>query len=277
MRLSVAVALWLLPALARAHGLFDERLAPRLPSLLGALLLAVAWLGHAAGCRRRPPPARRFWAFQLALLLSVLALFGPLDERAESSAALHMIQHMLLMLAIAPLLALARPLTQWRRLGGRPLAPAWRALARLARRPPACAALHGAAIWIWHAPGPYRLALEQPWWHVGEHACLLGSAWLFWWSVLQAGPRERGRALLALLLTGMHTGLLGALLTFARLPLYRDGGALADQQLAGLLMWVPGGLVYLLAAADCARRGLRRIGHGRSESGYSQGRGDDSS
>lgn len=255
--------LLLLPAGAQAHGLFDQGLGQllgeRLPVLLGAALLAVAWIGYAGGCRRRPAALRQRLLLHGSFLLAALSLFGPLDEAAETSAALHMLQHMLLMLAVAPLAVLARPLPQWRSLCGPRLDRLWRGPLRLARRPLACAVLHGALIWIWHAPGPYRLALDNLWWHLVEHACFLLSAWLFWWSVLRAGPRQQGQALLALLLTSMHTGLLGALLSFARMPLYRATGDLGDQQLAGLLMWVPGGLVYLLAALWCGLRCWQRL------------------
>jgi cytochrome c oxidase assembly factor CtaG len=200
-----------------------------------------------------------FWLFQAGVALAWLAMFGPLDEWAEDNAAWHMTQHMLLMLAIAPLWALARPLPQWRALFGAPIGRLWRLPLRTVRRPLFAALLHGALIWLWHAPRPYRLALEQPWWHLVEHACFLFSAWLFWWAVLRAAPRRQGEALLALLFTSMHTGLLGALLTFARLPLYRDTGSFGDQQLAGLLMWVPGGVIYLGAACWCGQRWLRRL------------------
>ncbi|WP_349617452.1 cytochrome c oxidase assembly protein [Azotobacter salinestris] len=259
----IGLLLLLLPTGAQAHGLFDEDLGPllgeRLPVLLGAALLAAAWIGYEGGCRRRPPARRQRALLHAGFLLAALSLFGPLDEAAETSAAVHMLQHMLLMLAIAPLLVLARPLPQWRSLYGPRLDPLWLGPLRLARWPLACAVLHGALIWIWHAPGPYRLALDNLWWHFFEHACFLFSAWLFWWSVLRAGPRNQGRALLALLLTSMHTGLLGALLSFARVPLYREADELGDQQLAGLLMWVPGGLVYLAAALWCGQRWWQRL------------------
>lgn len=259
----IGLLLLLLPAGAQAHGLFDQGLGQllgeRLPVLLGAALLAAAWIGYAGGCRRRPAALRQRLLLHGSFLLAALSLFGPLDEAAETSAALHMLQHMLLMLAVAPLAVLARPLPQWRSLCGPRLDLLWRGPLRLARRPLACAVLHGALIWIWHAPGPYRLALDNLWWHLVEHACFLLSAWLFWWSVLRAGPRQQGQALLALLLTSMHTGLLGALLSFARMPLYRATGDLGDQQLAGLLMWVPGGLVYLLAALWCGLRCWQRL------------------
>ena len=77
----------------------------------------------------------------------------------------------------------------------------------------ALALLHGAVIWIWHTPKLYVLALDNLWWHAFEHACFLFTGWLFWWSVLRANPKQVPQALMAVLLTLMHTGLLGALLT----------------------------------------------------------------
>ena len=114
-------------------------------------------------------------------------------------------------------------------------------------RDPACRALptllallHGAVIWIWHTPKLYVLALDNLWWHAFEHACFLFTGWLFWWSVLRANPKQVPQALMAVLLTLMHTGLLGALLTFGSVSFYGEGRSVEDQQLAGLIMWVPG-------------------------------------
>ena len=67
-------------------------------------------------------------------------------------------------------------------------------------------------IWIWHTPKLYVLALDNLWWHAFEHACFLFTGWLFWWSALRANPKQVPQALMAVLLTLMHTGLLGALL-----------------------------------------------------------------
>jgi cytochrome c oxidase assembly factor CtaG len=173
-----------------------------------------------------------------------------------------MTQHMLFILVIGPLAALARPLPQWRSVLGRIGQPLWNPLLRSARHPGALALLHGAVIWIWHVPRLYQLALDNLWWHAIEHASFLLSAWLFWWAVLRAPPRQAPQALLAVLLTLIHTGLLGALLTFAPLSFYGDARSLADQQLAGLLMWVPGGVLYLLGAGWVAWRWLGREARG---------------
>ncbi len=117
-----------------------------------------------------------------------------------------------------------------------------------------------ATVWLWHAAVLYDAALANPFLHAVEHASLLGTAWLFWRSVI--GPRSPGRVpggLGVLLVFGMamQSVLLSLLLTFARAPWYAGYATttapwglepLADQQLAGVIMWIPAGLVYLGAA-----------------------------
>lgn len=246
------------PLPARAHGLFDHHLIERAPLWITALLMLGAWGLYLLGCRRVAPRRLDIVCFHLALLLAVLAIFGPLDDRAETSTAWHMTQHMLFILVIGPLAALARPLPQWRAVLGWRGAWLWQPLLRSARYPGVLTLLHGLVIWIWHVPRLYQLALDNLWWHAIEHACFLLSAWLFWWAVLHAPKPRAPQALLAILLTMLHTGLLGALLTFAPMSLYGDARSLADQQLAGLLMWVPGGVLYLLGAGWAAWRWLGR-------------------
>jgi putative membrane protein len=110
-------------------------------------------------------------------------------------------------------------------------------------------------LWLWHAPALFEAAVERHWLHTLEHACFFGTALLFWQAALDARTRRRaGPALLAAFVTFMHSGLLGGLITMAPQPLYAAYAgrstvwgltALDDQQLAGLLMWVPLGLPYL--------------------------------
>jgi cytochrome c oxidase assembly factor CtaG len=255
--LLAAVCVWPLSGLAHSAQGGLEQLPVWLPVWLTQALFVLTWGLYLAGARGRLPRMGPHLAFHTAMLVLGAALFGPLDGWAESSVAWHMVQHMLLMVVVAPLLVLARPLPQWRAVLGARVDGVWRALHRLSRHPMACALLHAAAIWFWHAPGPYIAALESPLWHVVEHSCFLFSGWLFWWSVLRPGRVGALSAAGALLLTVMHTGLLGSLLVFARVPLYSvTESALADQQMAGLVMWVPGGLVYLLAAVWAAARWL---------------------
>ncbi len=221
----------------------------QLATLASAALLALLWLLYLAGSRRRPPGRGAALLFHGATLLCLFAVLGPLDQWAATSASAHMSQHMLFMVVIAPLWVLSGPLPQLAAATGRGGALIWEPLLRLTRHPVLTASLHGLVIWFWHTPRFYRLALEHPWWHVLEHALFLATAGLFWWSVLRHGRSRVHWALFALLFTLMHTGFLGAVLTFARAPLYRSAGSLPDQQLAGLIMWVPGAIPYLLAAA----------------------------
>lgn len=242
--------------------------------LLGVLLpLGLAALAYGYGAWRGREPAWRVACFSGGMLTLFIALVWPLDPLAGRSFAAHMGQHMLLMIVAPPLLLLARPLpamlrarpelagpVRWARRGR------WQALAR----PNPAFVLHGLAIWAWHAPRPYTLALQSEPVHILEHLSFLGTGLLFWWGVVHAGsPRGIGYGAAALLVLGtlMHTGLLGAVLTFAPRPLYPiheaesalAGGLapLADQQLAGLLMWVPGGFAYLLAGLVLAGAWLR--------------------
>ena len=257
----LAAAAAAMPPGAWAHaGLFSGD-SSSAPVWLAQVLWALAWIGYGSGALRVRPLLSRCLAFHAAMLIGGLALFGPFDRWAESSIAWHMVQHMLLIVVVAPLVVMARPWPQWRARAGRALDPTWRALMHLSRHPMACALLHALAIWFWHAPGPYMVAVFDTTWHVVEHACFLFTAWLFWGAVLRAGRAATFQALLALLFTLMHTGLLGAVLTFAREPLYgRGSSGLWDQQMAGLVMWIPGGTAYLAAAAWVVWRGLGSSG-----------------
>ncbi|WP_395137818.1 cytochrome c oxidase assembly protein [Schlegelella aquatica] len=260
-RLTLAVGAGLAGGPVAAHGVWQGGVE-HAPAWLLQALYVLAWVGHALGAARVPARPARGLAFHAALLLAGVALFGPLDDWAAHSTAMHMVQHMVLIVGVAPLLVVAQPLAQWRACFGRlPVALA-RGPLRLAAAPMAAATVHALAIWAWHAPGPYTVALLHEGWHVLEHASFLLTAWIFWWSVWRA-PAARGfAALAALLFTSMHTGLLGALLTFAPQPLYlRESRDLWDQQLAGLVMWVPGGIAYLAAAAWSAARLLDRANH----------------
>lgn len=253
------IALLLLPAAvpAAAHG-GTPASAGHWPLLTGACLTGIAWGLYEAGARRVPPSSGRRACFHGALVIGILAAFGPFDAWADRSTAMHMVQHMLLMVVVAPLAALASPLPQWRTMTGRQGRKFWASVQRGAGYPLAMTLIHGGIIWVWHAPRLYRLALDHPWWHLAEHAAFLLSAWLFWWSVLHAGRRQWPLALLALLLTLIHTGLLGALLSFGRTSFYGQSRSLEDQQLAGLIMWVPGGLVYVAGAGWIVWRRLSR-------------------
>jgi cytochrome c oxidase assembly factor CtaG len=207
-------------------------------------------------------------AFATGLSVLALALLSPLDALASRSFALHMVQHEVLMLAAAPLLVLGRglPTLLWalphaaRLAAGRATRASWlRASWNLVTTPIAAWLLHAAALWIWHFPPFFNAAVANGAVHDWQHVSFLITALIFWHALLRHSTKDaRGIAIVSLFTTTIHTGLLGALLTFARTPLYTtfDHGLLAygsltaleDQQLGGLIMWVPGALVYVGAA-----------------------------
>jgi cytochrome c oxidase assembly factor CtaG len=240
---------------AQAHGLIGGADSAQLPEILGGLLLVLLWLSYCIGARRVRPTTERSLVFHGASLVAALITFGPLEAWTSNGSAMHMIQHMLIMVVIAPLYVLARPLPQWLAASGRIGVSLCKPLLRLGRYPLWTSCLQGVAIWFWHAPKFYNLALASPWWHLAEHVSFALTAGIFWWSIL---GRRVSLALPALLFTLMHTGMLGALLTFAQTPLYGDLLDIQDQQLAGLIMWVPGGLSYLIAGVWCSLRWLRK-------------------
>jgi len=124
--------------------------------------------------------------------------------------------------------------------------------------------VHAVVIWGWHLPVLFQAALHNDALHGLQHLSFLGSALLFWWAILH--PRRQaglGLSVLYLFTTAVHTAVLGALITFARTPWYpayvapaAGLGPLEDQQLAGLVMWIPAGLAYLVAALVIVRRWL---------------------
>lgn len=203
-------------------------------------------------------------AFIAGWLTLLIALLSPLDSAGALRFSAHMIQHELLMIVAAPLLALGRPLgaflwalprsmrrSAWLVCRGSGLT----ALTHWLSRPVDAWLVHAAAIWLWHVPALFDAALRAPGIHVLQHLSFFVSALAFWWSLLRPG-RSRARSavgIVSIVTTGIHTGLLGALLTFSSSPWYAYPAAsvseaLDDQQLGGLLMWVPAGGIYIVSA-----------------------------
>jgi putative membrane protein len=197
-----------------------------------------------------------------------LALVSPLHPWGRVLFSAHMGQHEVLMLVAAPLLVLSRPILPWlkalpsswasalaRAANGKVWRPFWSGVTQ----PFTAWAVHALALWIWHLPSLFSATIDNDWIHSFQHLSFLGSATLFWWAVLH-GPRRAlnyGAAVLYMFTTAMHSGLLGALLSCSNTVLYpvyanttQDWGLtpIEDQQLGGLIMWVPAGLVYVFAA-----------------------------
>lgn len=216
----------------------------------------------------------RVVAFAAGWLTLCAALVSPLDALGSLLFSAHMVQHELLMVAAAPLLVLGRPLAawtwaftpRWRRSLGR--VTHWPWLARfwsVLTQPLTAWALHAVALWVWHVPRLFDAALRTEGLHVLQHASFLSTALLFWWAMMGGDRRTRtsGFALAYLFTTMMHTAALGALFSLAPVawyPSYMETTAalgldpVQDQQLGGLVMWVPGGVAYLVAGLALVAR-----------------------
>jgi putative membrane protein len=241
------------------------------PVLLGGLLLA-AWAyrrGQNSGPKRQVDRWRPR-CFTAALMALGLALLTPLDALSSALASAHMVQHLLLVLVAAPLLALSAPSSAILR--GTPLAvrqasSRWRRRLRLThgnlgvlRHPAAVWLLSVGVLWFWHAAGPYDAALDSEPLHLVEHASFVVTAVLFWHVVVGVRGAARvsnGLGVLLVFAMAMQSVFLSVLLTFARTPWYSGYATttapwgldpLTDQQLAGVLMWIPAGGIYLAVA-----------------------------
>jgi putative membrane protein len=212
-----------------------------------------------------------------------VALVSPLHPLGEVLFSAHMTQHEILMLVAAPLLVLGRPLVPflwalpkgWRRSAGAAsrilvIRCTWLAITN----PIAAWALHAATLWIWHAPSLFDATLHSDFIHTLQHISFLGTALLFWWSLIHsgAGAMGYGAGVLYVFTMSLHSSVLGALITFARTTWYPTYAQttwtwgltpLEDQQLGGLIMWVPAALVYiaagLLLIAGWIRESERRV------------------
>jgi putative membrane protein len=266
-RLIAFLSLFLWPAIACAHGgahagetgapgwTWDPMLTLPLGLALIAYLVGFARLIVRAGHSR----LRGLALFVSGWLVLALAVVSPLHEAGERSFTLHMIEHELIMLVAALLLPLSRPLgvMLWAfpRVARQALAPAGRGLTRLTS-PLAATLLQALALWGWHAPPLFNRALGHPAWHIAQHLSFLATALLFWWAMLRTP--NRGLAAICLFVTSGVGGALGALMALSASPWYAGYAGMGmmpfgltpaeDQQLAGLIMWVPGGLVHAGAA-----------------------------
>jgi cytochrome c oxidase assembly factor CtaG len=246
------------------HELLGWTLDPLLTVPL-ALALFIYLVGWSRLSKRATTPVRP------ALFLSgwavlALSLTSPLHEAGERSFTMHMIEHELIMLVGALMLAassagavlawgLPRPLR--RALGGSwksPLQSAWKRLTE----PVTATAIQGVVMWAWHAPILFDRALDSFGWHIAQHACFFLSSLLFWWAMLHPRGRNYGLSAACLFATSLIGGSLGALMSLSSSPWYADYAAMGmtgigldpvdDQRLAGLIMWIPGGAFHGLAA-----------------------------
>lgn len=244
--------------------------------VVGLIAAALAYRQGRRGGRNPPVAPWRAWCFVGALVAVAVALVSPLDAASEALASAHMVQHVLLLLVAAPLLALAAPATTFLRgspEGVRRVAGRWRRLARrplaALRHPPTVWLVHVATIWFWHARAAYDAAVGDPVLHVVEHATFLATGWAFWHVAVGIRGPERiphGAGVLLVFTMALQATFLSVLLTFAGEPFYAAYATtteqwgldrLADQQLAGVIMWVPAGAVYVAAGLALLAAWLR--------------------
>jgi putative membrane protein len=267
--LVLILALLATPALA--HGGHEHSvgwtLDPVLIIPLGLALL-IYCVGRLRLAKRASAPPRGTVLFLSGWLVLTLALISPLHAAGERSFTMHMIEHELIMLVATLLLAasnsggvMAWGLPRSIRLS---LAGSWKSpLQSLWRRltePVTATAIQAAVMWLWHAPSLFDRALESSGWHIAQHASFFVGSLLFWWAMLHPRGRGAGYGVSAacLFATSLIGGALGALMSFSASPWYADYAAMGmsgigldpvdDQRLAGLIMWIPGGLVHGLAA-----------------------------
>jgi len=244
--------------------------------IIGVYTAGVIRLWRSAGYGRgvRPFEALSFAAGWCSL---IVALSSPLDEWSEQWLAAHMVQHELLMVVAAPLLAVSGPLVGilWslpsrlrhilvNAVQRAPVPVVWRAITM----PAVAFVLYGLALWVWHVPALYDEALEHEGIHAVQHLCFFVTAALFWWGIVHGrqGRLGYGAGVVYLFVTAVHGGALGALLTvsprvwYAPYLAHHPTGltALEDQQLAGLLMWIPAGLAFVAGALFLVAAWLRQ-------------------
>jgi putative membrane protein len=228
-------------------------------------------------------------AFAIGWLALFVALVSPVDTLGGILFSAHMVQHELLMLVGAPMIVLGRPLiamlwalpARWRSPAANwsqrdSVVAAWHAITA----PLVATIVHGLALWIWHLPSLYQATLRSEFIHAMQHTSFILTAALFWTSLIHGryGRIGYGVGVAYVFITGIHSGALGALLTFAPAlvypiygPITRQWGldALEDQQLAGLIMWVPAGIILVVLGmalfASWLHEAERRVAFTRSE------------
>jgi putative membrane protein len=245
------------------------------PGVPAGVVALAAWYG--VGLRRlwrqagtgRGVAAWRAVAYGSGLLILLLALDSPLDEMADALFSAHMVQHLLLLIVVPPLFVAGAPLFvgYWAlpRETRRGLAGWWHRARRLRRaarsvlRPVPVWLVNVVVLWFWHLPGAYDLAVRNEGIHAVEHTSFLVTAFFFWWLLFRHTGRrmDRGAGIIYVFTAGLASSALGAILTFAGSAWYAVHAQTTarwgftpeeDQQLAGLIMWIPAGLAYLTAA-----------------------------
>jgi cytochrome c oxidase assembly factor CtaG len=204
--------------------------------------------------------AWRPWLFGLGILSGFLALQSPIDIGGDRYLlSLHMIQHLLLMMVAPPLVLLGVA-------GMRPLpariAPRWRSVWTFITRPWQATLIFNAVLLIWHIPTWYDATLTVEWIHILEHLTFIAVGVIFWWPIVDPLRGEHTRTVspfskMGMLgLAGVPPTVLGFLFClistpayefYARAPRLWGLSAVQDQQIAGVIMFGLGNIIYFVA------------------------------
>lgn len=280
---------------AEAHGIDADAdtSAPTILPWLQAVCIVAAILAYARGViriRSEAGPDRvvsrsQTAAFGLAIGLFVLILSPEVDEVTDALFSAHMAQHLVLMLFIPPLLVWSRPVLvmiwglprMWRKGFARsPSMQRIRSAVALLMQPLIVATLFLGAFSFWHLPRPYAWSLSNEWIHAFEHLSFLVTAIMFWTLVIEpSGRRQMGYipTMLYVAAIAVLSGLPGALMILSPVVLFKAHGnaasawgltLLADQQIAGLIMWVPAGVFFLVPIAWLFVKALQSTEHRRA-------------
>jgi putative membrane protein len=280
-----------------AHGLATASVSHWELEPLVVLPLAAALLVYGLGLFRlwrkagvgRGIPGWSAASFVAGWAVIAAALVSPVAWLSQILFSVHMTQHMLLMLLAAPLLTFGQPMLVWMwalRRGGRLTLVRHLRAPRAARTwqmltaPLAVFVLQAAVLWLWHIPAWYEAALRHDGIHALEHLSLVVGASLFWWGMVHGryGRMGYGLGVVYVFLTAVHSSVLGALVTVSPSVWYGTYGRsaaawhvdpLEDQQLAGLLMWIPAGLLFIVFGLALAAAWLgeaeRRVRFGATD------------
>jgi len=248
---------------------FDPKIA------LGIVAALILYLRGWCILHRHSPtrfPSWRLFAFVGGLAAIWLAIASPLDAFSGLLLSAHMVQHLLLMFVAPPLILLGAPFLPLLRglprkfardgIGPFLTSPALRQAGSTITHPLTCWIVMALTLCAWHVPAAFDLTLRSPAWHKVEHACFLGAALLFWWPVVLPFPSRPQWPLWSvpvyLLAADLLNTAISAILAFSDHVLYPQylaaprlfgTTALGDQCCAGVIMWVPGSLVFLIPAA----------------------------
>lgn len=249
---------------------------------MDTVLLIASGVLYAIGAARTKLKWWQMACFAGGWLVLVIALDSPLHEWAEQLFSAHMAQHELLMMVAAPLMVLGRPLIaflwvlpiRWRVRIGR--ARVWHVLSG----PIVATVLHALALWIWHLPSLYQATIHNEAIHAAQHLSFFLTAAIFWWALIHGryGRMGYGVAVTYVFFTAAHSGILGALIALSPTviyPIYQSTTArwgidpIDDQQLAGILMWIPAGVVFTIVGvalfAGWLREAERRVALTKAE------------